>query len=167
MRSGERRAIRSPAPVNPANWPLGAGYGRGQFDLSMPSTPALDFASQPQAAAPDRATRRTLASCRSCGRSHLLVPRHLEANKCLDDRHVEFFAARERDTLAACRRDAGGKCSALDLRKSLDRWSSPVPRPEPSIAASPTPSPFQTPSRSMPAPSATMPYFAPRFVRLG
>jgi len=30
--------------VNPADWQLGAGYGRGRFDLPMPFTPGMDFA---------------------------------------------------------------------------------------------------------------------------
>ena len=34
-------------------------------------------------------TARARASCRRYGRPHLLVHRRLEANECLDDRHVE------------------------------------------------------------------------------
>lgn len=32
------------AGVNPADWKLGAGYGRGMYDLAMPFTPGADFA---------------------------------------------------------------------------------------------------------------------------
>jgi NADPH:quinone reductase-like Zn-dependent oxidoreductase len=32
------------AGVNPADWKLGAGYGRGMYDLPMPFTPGADFA---------------------------------------------------------------------------------------------------------------------------
>lgn len=30
--------------VNPVDWQLGAGYGRGRFDLPLPFTPGMDFA---------------------------------------------------------------------------------------------------------------------------
>ena len=30
--------------VNPVDWQLGAGYGRGRFDFPMPFTPGMDFA---------------------------------------------------------------------------------------------------------------------------